>query len=65
MTDFPRSLIEFQHRFANEAACVKIPLRGALAAGLCLPELRQRQGLRVANQGLGLGMLWLWHFAKP
>jgi hypothetical protein len=37
MTDFPRSLIEFQHRFTDEAACVKYLFAARWPEGFVCP----------------------------
>src|SRR5215472_1473403 len=59
MTDFPRSLIEFQQRFGDEAACA-ISDRDALARRVCLPGLRWWQSLAAENQGLDIRVRRLW-----
>ena len=62
MTDFPRSLIEFQHRFSDEAACVRYLFAARWPEGLCLPRLRQGPSVAAANQAvdprLRGGRLW-------
>src|SRR5215470_4491793 len=50
MTDFPRSLIEFQQRFGDEAACA-IPCSGALAQRVCLPGMVAKPGGRKRRPG--------------
>jgi len=55
MTDVQGSLIAFQQRFPDEAACAAY-LAGALAARFCLSPLRSPQGLAVADQGRDLRM---------
>ena len=37
MTDFPRTLIAFQHRFADEAACVKYLFAARWPEGFVCP----------------------------
>ncbi len=37
----PTSLIEFQHRFADEAACAASTLRDALARWICVSAMRE------------------------
>jgi hypothetical protein len=38
MTDFPRSLIEFQQRFADEAACVRYLFAARWPEGFVCPD---------------------------
>lgn len=57
--DFPRTIMEFQDRFATEAACLDYLAGLALAAGLRLPALwrASRLGARApASMGV-LGLL--------
>ena len=56
MTDFPRSLIEFQCRFADAAFLRRLSGVGALARRLRLSGLRPHQGLAARDQGLHLRM---------
>lgn len=56
VTDFPRSLIEFQRRFPDEAACASYLAAARWARRLSLSALRPRQGLATGEQGLHLGV---------
>src|SRR6266851_2609408 len=42
--------------FRGRGSLRQVPLRGALAAGLCLPRLRHDQGVGPPNQAVDLGM---------
>ena len=52
MTDFPRSLLEFQQRFPDEEACAAYLAILRWPAGFVLSGLRQQPGVGARDQGI-------------
>ena len=61
MTDFPRSLAEFEHRFADEAACAEWLLEHRWGGGFACPECGHdrfwRLGRKVLEWQAGYGVV--------
>src|SRR6202795_3664912 len=57
MTDFPRSLIEFQQRFADEAACVKYLFAARWPEGFACPGCGTRKAWQLQTKP------WTWECA--
>src|SRR5438128_11549218 len=57
MTDFPRSLIEFQQRFANEAACVEYLFAARWPAGFVCPGCGNSKAWALQTKA------WTWECA--
>ena len=62
MTDFPRSLIEFQQRFPDEAACVKYLFMARWPEGFVCPDCGKSKAWPVeadsaAPREVGIPML--------
>ena len=49
-TRFPKTLIEFQGRFASEGACAGYLFERRWPTGICLPCMRRRTGVAAADQ---------------
>ena len=54
MSDFPTSLIDFQRRFPDEAACAAYLFEVPMAFRFSLSGLRSSQGLAAWRQALHL-----------
>jgi predicted RNA-binding Zn-ribbon protein involved in translation (DUF1610 family) len=57
MTEFPGSLIEFQHRFADEAACVEYLFAARWPDGFVCPGCGKRKAWRLQTKP------WTWECA--
>ena len=57
MSDFPRSVIEFQQRFADEAACVKYLFAARWPAGFICPACGKRKAWQLQTKP------WTWECA--
>ena len=55
MTDFPRSPLEFQRRFPDDAACAAY--LAAVVGGLRLPRMRLSAGLLAGDEEAYLSVL--------
>jgi hypothetical protein len=51
MTDFPHSLVEFQHRFPDEAACAAYLIDARWPDGFRCPACEGRRGWRLKGKG--------------
>ena len=58
MTDFPRSLIEFQQRFADEAACVRYLFAARWPAGFACPCCGGSKAWQLQTKA------WTWECAR-
>ena len=54
MTDFPRSLIEFQQRFPDEAACVKYLFMARWPEGFVCPDCAKSKAWQLQTKS------WTW-----
>ena len=57
MTDFPRSLIEFQQRFPDEAACVKYLFMARWPEGFVCPDCAKSKAWQLQTKS------WTWECA--
>ena len=57
MTDFPRSLIEFQQRFPDEAACVKYLFMARWPEGFVCPDCAKSKAWQLQTKP------WTWECA--
>ena len=57
MTDFPRSLIEWQQRFADEAACVRYLFAARWPEGFVCPDCGESKAWELQTQA------WTWECA--
>src|SRR3954447_21835724 len=57
MTDFPRSLIEFQQRFPDEAACVKYLFMAPRPEGFVCPDCGKSKAWQLQTKP------WTWECA--
>jgi len=58
MSDFPRSLIEFQQRFADEAACVEYLFAARWPAGFMCPGCGSSKAWELQTKA------WTWECAS-